>query len=756
MKMNQFKYLLVGIITFLGTGLFAQSPNLDKDVMVKAFAGEEKVTLRWMPTSDALFDEGILKGYKVTRYTLKEEGRVLTPLESRETEKVVTGSAIKAYTSTKWSSLPNEYEAKDVIRKLLYTNDLDYQNQDGGSLLDAVQGQRHQENRTFTLMMLAEQEMEYAKGLALMVEDFEVTPNHEYAYMVGIDGSDENQGFVSVLYDQKIDLPIPAISSAIGGDKTVTLTWDVADLRKTYSYYNIERSSNGTTFEVVNDEPFIFIGDQEIDVTEAMYTDSIPMNNRDVFYRIVGLSPFGYESKSSDAIKAQGRDPRLDFQMKIDTFYENENGLAFEWSIPAEFSSYMGEFNLLTMTKIDAPALPINTAGLPGGTRKFVVTQPQTDAYYILEGKDKNNYSYRSIAVLAQLKDTIPPAKPLGLAGEIRRDGKVSLTWDENTEADLDGYTILYSNGSDGDYQQLTSGLLQNSNYVGQIDPTFNAEKIYYRVKAADTRFNLSEPSEALELARPDLSPPSAPLLARVLPKLNQIRIAWRLSGSTDVVRYELQRKPGDGTSWTTIKSFTPANAPGDLPLVGGENFPSQYVDSKKLEAKPYNYRLVAEDDAGNLASSSIKTVRPFESQIMGKIKQYGLNVMTVTDLPTIDPTPNGGSGKPQTGIFVHWQYQSFKMSTLKEFKIYRKVEYIGTNSFDSNSESTGKFTVIGTINPDLATVIGDFLGGGGFGYFDVPEKKDSKEEMKITYKIIAYHTDGKYSYFSNEQSINF
>lgn len=746
-------YVLVfGFLAFLSNVTIAQETN--PEILLKGVAHENKVKLRWIPSNDDDILLGIENGYKITRYTSATNG-IKTPNSELINTQIIISPHLTAYNQSQWQSLNTDLA--QTVDSILYNSNLDFVPSAQENLADAVELEKNKQGKTFLLTFLAEQDLSIAQGLALYFEDASVVTGNEYLYKVEMLDSTVEPGVTRVLVYESENLTRPVITSAIGGDHIASITWDTEALPE-YSLYDIERSVDNVIYRKVNAAPFLQMSGKEGD-TEAIYTDSIPRNKKPYYYRVIGRSAFGYKSPPSEPIMIKGRPPREDIQLSIDSFYYNNDDIVFAWTFPQSLRSKFSHFNFYKLDKIGDVPTKLNNLNIGKWLTKFKVRNPSPEAYYFLEGIDKNDYIYRSNAILAQTIDSIPPAAPVGLTGTISRDGTVSLTWDDNTEDDLQGYEVLYSNEENGEFVQMTSSLLANSKYSGLVDNTVEIEYIYYQVIAADHRFNLSEPSEILKLKRPDIIPPSAPILARVLARKNQIRIAWRLSGSTDIENYELQRKPSAGTDWKTIIDFTPEEAPEDLNMIDGENFPSQYIDRVRLKAKPYNYRLLAIDFSGNIASSEIKTIRPYDDGLKGSIRQRELTIVDGnaglnTDIGS-GPNSNTNNNKPNESILLTWEYRTHFSSTIKEFKIFRKSVSLG-GSINDNVDITGNYTVISTIEPDMATVLGDFYNGGGSAFVDYFEEKESKGTVRYYYKIIAYHTDGGYSSFSDEQYIDF
>lgn len=85
----------------------------------------------------------------------------------------------------------------------------------------------------------------------------------------------------------------------------------------------------------------------------------------------------------------------------------------------------------------------------------------------------------------------VAPAAPSGLTAT-PGNNTVSLNWNDNLEADLDGYKIHRATTVGGPYSTLNVGLLATSDYVDNT--AVNGTTYYYRVTAVDIDTNESAP----------------------------------------------------------------------------------------------------------------------------------------------------------------------------------------------------------------------------------------------------------------------
>ncbi len=97
-----------------------------------------------------------------------------------------------------------------------------------------------------------------------------------------------------------------------------------------------------------------------------------------------------------------------------------------------------------------------------------------------------------------------PPAAPTGLVATAG-DGIVWLDWDDNNEADLDGYDVYRSTTSGGPYGGPLNGSLLSSSHYTDNDVN-NGTTYYYVVTATDASLNESDDSDEVS-ASPSIAP---------------------------------------------------------------------------------------------------------------------------------------------------------------------------------------------------------------------------------------------------------
>ncbi len=88
-----------------------------------------------------------------------------------------------------------------------------------------------------------------------------------------------------------------------------------------------------------------------------------------------------------------------------------------------------------------------------------------------------------------------PPAAPAGVYS-ITGDQWIEINWNANTETDLEGYDIFWSDAYDGDFEYMVSVPLHRTYFVDtDVDNGFT---YFYKLRAYNRAGQVSEPSEVI------------------------------------------------------------------------------------------------------------------------------------------------------------------------------------------------------------------------------------------------------------------
>lgn len=274
----------------------------------------------------------------------------------------------------------------------------------------------------------------------------------------------------------------------------------------------------------------------------------------------------------------------------------------------------------------EGPFEKINEEVIFSSMRIFRVPNPPRNAYYVLAAEDGFSNLYKSPAKFAQMEDISPPRTPHGLQGSPLKGDFVEVTWEENTESDLDGYRLFRSLQSGGIFASVTTDLLKETSYTDDLSNLVLGDTVYYRLDAMDINGNTSPLTKILRVARYDRTPPDAPTLYKALPLPLGVAVAWKYSSSEDVTHHELQRKVKGAPGWETIVTVENYQREqfyyADTTQLTG----TCYVDTEPLERRSYEYQFIAYDKSGNASGSEIIIVRPYDSGARGEINNFSLS----------------------------------------------------------------------------------------------------------------------------------
>ncbi|NIZ93486.1 fibronectin type III domain-containing protein [Kineococcus rubinsiae] len=222
-----------------------------------------------------------------------------------------------------------------------------------------------------------------------------------------------------------------------------------------------------------------------------------------------------------------------------------------------------------TVATVTAPARTAVVTGLVSGT---------TYTYRVVALDRTGNVSDASAPVTATPADTTPPAVPTGVAADAG-DGRVTVRWTGNTEADLDHYNVY--DGTGAKVASVAKGAT-TSTITGLVNDT----TYRYRVSAVDTAGNESSPSADVSVTPVDSTAPDTPRGFAAVAGDGGATLSWTASTEPDLDRYVVL----DGAGVVVETITAPATTVRVGPLVNGTT---------------YTYRLAAVDRRGNTSTSS-------------------------------------------------------------------------------------------------------------------------------------------------------
>ncbi len=223
-----------------------------------------------------------------------------------------------------------------------------------------------------------------------------------------------------------------------------------------------------------------------------------------------------------------------------------------------------------------------------------VLSEFRTPAFDTSSPEWASDYVYLAGRLMA-LKENLKPRPPLNLSatqapGSGQGTWRVTLSWDENGEADKSYYKVYRKvDGTDTSFVVVSPP--NQPPTATYADPTdFAASKtVHYKVSAVDTSGYESNLSLELKVVTADSSGPPAPTLSVAEVGDGFVRLSWTIpTDSSDIVGYEVDRRLSTGN-----------NVPS-LPITGQLVKSPMFTDYNLTNGQTYYYRVKAKDAAGN------------------------------------------------------------------------------------------------------------------------------------------------------------
>lgn len=663
------KCLLLVFLGLLPVLLGAQINPPNQEVralkMLARSTGTE-IMLRWAPTSPKTWFRCNEVGYTLVRYTYKRNGELLPFAERSVALPLTDGPIFPWQTQAEWQPLMESDNYAAIGAQAIFGDSFDPETGTEGEVASLINRAAEQENRFGFGLFAADHSYEAATAMGLAFVDRNVSPNEEYLYRVfpteqpafAIDTLIEGENTIPIEYIESIDTGYVAISladtyalpkvievAATFGNRQAIVSWNNKKFNFFYVSYQIERSEDGVNWNAIRDRPYIPMDSGESDTEKAFITDSLASNNQPYFYRVKGRTPFGEFGPPSDPVQGTGIDPLPYYYPNIISVLPNEEkGFNIGWAFNESDNEKIIGFQVLRSRNDKGPFENLTGEQLvPATQRSFVDPTPLAANYYLVVAIDQYGREMASFAALAQLDDITPPAVPVGIRGTVLKNGLMIVTWDENTEPDLLGYRVYFSNHPDVEFSQLTSRPTSDNFFIDTVTLNTLTPEVYVKVFSLDYRQNPSSFSEVLALARPDTIAPTAPVFRDVESDTHSTYLEWANSSSTDVVKHELYRSSLNEEAWELLQT---------IDLVAYTPIAS-FRDSLAEAGQKFRYKVIATDNAGLVAESKI-----IQAQVIDNFIRP-----TVTNLAaTVD--------RRAKQVELSWQYSD--EDAVRRFIIYR------------------------------------------------------------------------------------
>lgn len=598
-KVMEMKKKYWAVVVMLLCSLFSLNAADKNDLTVLTFNHGDSVSLRWAPGSEALFQKSAQSGYFVQR---RQKG---------ETTWQTISPLLKPLDISKMAELEAVSPDAAVVKEILYPSadrygDGGQPSDPNGPTLESIPGESRFEDDLLYMMALfsCDISLETAKAAALHYVDKRVDKNATYQYRV-VFSEDEKKGnakvnVADVVMSQKTVLPISKDLVGYFDETFSQLEWSVASHVGYYSAYNVERSLDGIHYTELRERPFVHSYSDEELADNAIFRDSFPIEEGEIYYRIKGYSPFGFYGPVSNVVKGEPKFNIEKLPLWVDTVIVGKKSEEIRWSFNKEYERKIKGFKISRTP--DYKKFYYETTELISlKKRKFVTSQKydKTQYYAVIAVGVKDTPEKRvekqSSYYMSFRSDTIPPAVPTGLKAVIDSSGVVNITWNKNEELDIRGYQVFVSNSNrPDDYYTLTDTVYPLNSYTYQIPLNTLTNVIYYRVNAIDKSFNRSQWCDPVKLIKPDTLPPAPAVFYMLEQPKDRVVVSWDNSPSEDVSYMELYRQIDDTGKVVMIQRF-------DLTK---KRKAESFEDPYEFRGEQVRYYMKVYDEVGNVSES--------------------------------------------------------------------------------------------------------------------------------------------------------
>lgn len=631
-------------ITFLMLGFYNIDAQQADSIQIIVRPKTDKILIRWQPNNENIWLRGITDGYYVERKTVERNGATV----SESYVKLNAGQPIKPWTETAFKFWLETTQRANPDPKFANKNTTDsiYH------LISAVAlfkdnginkpGIRNDSSRTVLrgrydyALMGAAFSYSAAKMSGLGFVDMTTLPNEKYKYRILLANTTplDNIGSEVTLTVGVTSVNIlPTIPKPKFKFKTrmAELDWrvDTLGLQDHYIGYHVERSYGTIPFTKINKEILVKAyrgkedsvaimkrtnGSGEIFGDYLAFRDTTIVKKKTYYYRLVGktlFDEFAYSApisgmatpeyaptiKFADMISATGVRLNWEFKAPLDSSQTTPDPNDV---IPVKKYFIERGANDSTFVIVKDNIAPTDTTVVLDFPKGGAINA--ADAHYLrvtavpdLAGA-KN---FTSGVVLVQPIDSVAPFAPKILSAVAKllakkENGEVTLTYQPDPRnTDVVGYHIFRSDKAGNEMVQI-SDTLQKATYKDTINTTLLNDVVLYRVLAVDKRGNRSPLSDSIVVQRPDVIPPTAPIIKKASTIKTGVELRWirGIDRDTSLSHAIFKKLIPNDTDWTIVVDNLTKNSD------------TVYVDKNVLAGKRYVYIVVATDKTGNKSIS--------------------------------------------------------------------------------------------------------------------------------------------------------
>lgn len=609
------------------------------------------VRLRWAAATAAGWRFVNTHGVAVERYTLARGGTLLDVPQKT----VLTTTVLKPPVLNAWKEIALADNKAAIIAQALYGKDF---NVTGGraGIGQIIALSQEQQQRFAMSLYAADQSYRAALFAGWGFEDRTAKRGEKYLYRI-IPAGKIKSGFIEIgsaiaSPDDYQELPRPLELTVFFGNGTALVAWNYALLERTYNAYHLERSEDGKAFRRLDKNPLVNVTGG----SRMFYTDSVA-NGRTYYYRVAGITPFGDEGPVSDTVQGVGSNKLIYTPHILRAIPQADGSAQVEWEFDEKGNADIIGFELQRSDTGNEPFEPV-AKNIAPPLRKTTYARPLSENYFRIAAIPKEGEPICSQAFFMQVADSVPPAEPTGLQGQVDSAGVVRLSWRPNTEDDILGYRILRGQTATDDLVPLNKTIWAATAYTDTISLKNLNDKTYYAVIAIDRRQNQSKACPPIVLDKPLQVKPAPPLITRCEADGQSVVLEW---------------VTGDDPTLTAFSVWRRAEGDNGMKLLKIISNPQQksLMDNTVADGIGYAYEVVAVNRA-NLESdpSPVLRVKIKAAETSGIIKAFS-------------------AGRTQNGILLKWQLGSHDVQSVTIYRkeagdMFRELKVAGT--FDDNA----------------------------------------------------------------------
>ncbi|MDE3743068.1 fibronectin type III domain-containing protein [Maribacter polysaccharolyticus] len=539
---------------------YGQTPGANPmalpQLVLKARALNSSVMLRWGTNDRFAWKKGIENGYVIERTTISRNGIPLKEVE----KKILNSGPILPKPLNSWEKFILNNDMAAVTAQAIYGENFNVDNSEENPFIKIINQSSELQQRFAFSMFAVDQDFEVALFAGLGYVDNDVHSNERYLYNIKFAEPNElniKETGTLIAPGKSNPLPKPYDFAGYYYNNSFVLIWEYDNLQHFYNAYDLEKSEDGVTFKKVNNVPITKLN--TTDVSGISYVDSIPQYSKKYWYRIKGKTIFNETSPASDTVSVIAYKELLVAPEFKDNDVISDKVVDLTWSFAQDEEWKVTSYELLRSNTAPGPYIKV-IDDIDPANRKVTYSNLQDINYFKIRAKGIAGDFQDSSPNMVQPIDSIPPSKPSDLIGVIDTLGVVRITWEENPELDLRGYVLMRANRPNQEFTRLNKQEIKETEYTDTINLKSFNKSVFYKLKALDSRYNESIPSDVLQLKRPSKIPPINPVFTTYEVYGDTVHLEWIPSISENIVRQIIYRKKADTNEdilWENISEIT-------------------------------------------------------------------------------------------------------------------------------------------------------------------------------------------------------